>query len=157
MKIEWVGSKLPFGYKCLAKKALKATLVELEQSKRISICINIISPEEMQDLNKRTRGIDKVTDVLSFPSATISAFEKVQDVEEYENHGGGLFFIGDMAICMEEVQRQAIEYQETPRKVFARLVIHSVLHLLGFDHIEDSDHAVMEPIQNKILNTVIKK
>ena len=62
-----------------------------------------------------------------------------------------------MALCMSEVQRQATEYCESENKVLARLVIHSILHLLGFDHIEDKDYEIMKPVEDKILAKVVKK
>lgn len=151
MKVDFVGNRLPCALKCVVKKAFKYTLKELEQVKNLSICVNIVSPEEMQEINKNMRGIDKVTDVLSFPSFDISPFAKVPAVASSHN------FLGDMAICMQEVEKQMVEYNESKKKVLARLVIHSVLHMLGFDHINDEDFAVMEPVQNKILNKVIKK
>ncbi len=158
MKIEWVGRKLSFAQKAVVKKSIKATILELEQPKSIAVCVNIVSPEEMQEINKRTRNIDKVTDVLSFPSASLVPFEKISIVsdESRELVIKGCFFVGDMAICMEEVARQAQEYGESEKRVLARLVIHSMLHLLGFDHIKDEDFAVMEPVQNKILDKVAK-
>ena len=105
----------------------------------------------MKELNNNTRGIDKVTDVLSFPSFEISPFDKVPAVNSKN------IFLGDMAICMDEVRKQMEEYAESEKKVLARLVIHSTLHMLGFDHIKDEDFVVMEPVQNKILNRVVKK
>ena len=59
-------------------------------------------------------------------------------------------------LCLPVIFRQAEEYNESPKKVLARLAIHSTLHLLGFDHILDKDFEVMEPVQEKILKKVIK-
>ena len=151
MKIEFTGNKLSFAQKNIVKKAFKLTLKELEQIKELSICVNIVSPEEMQKINREQRNIDKVTDVLSFPSFVMAPYGKV------EPSCGRHVFIGDMAICMEEVSRQAVEYNESKNRVLARLVIHSTLHMLGFDHIRDEDYEVMEPVQNTILNKVCKK
>ena len=151
MKVEFTGKKLPLSLKCVVKKAFKHTLKELEQTNKLSICVNIVTPEEIREINKQTREIDKVTDVLSFPSFEISPFDKVTAVSSSNT------FLGDMAICMEEVEKQQEEYSESKKRVLARLVIHSVLHMLGFDHIKDEDYAVMEPVQNKILNRVVKK
>lgn len=159
MKIEWVGQKLSCKDKSVIKKSIKETILELEQPKNIIVCVNIVSPEEMQEINKRTRNIDKVTDVLSFPSASLVPFEKISIVSDESKEFAicGSFFVGDMAICMKEVERQQAEYEESKKRVLARLVIHSMLHLLGFDHIKDEDYIVMEPVQNKILDRVAKK
>ena len=151
MKVSFVGEKLSLKLKRVVKKAFKKTIKELEQVKNLAICLNMVSEDEIKKLNNDTRGVDKVTDVLSFPSFEISPFDKVQ------LNGGKNVFIGDIAICKNEVKRQMIEYNESEKRVFARLIIHSILHLLGFDHIKDEDYEVMEPVQNKILNIVVKK
>ena len=154
MKIEFIGKKLPCALKRVVKRAYKMTLLELEQVKKLSICVNIVSPDEMQEINKQTRNIDKVTDVLSFPSFDVSPFEKINEKVQFNSRN---IFLGDMAICMEEVYRQMEEYGESEKRVLARLVVHSTLHMLGFDHIKDDDYAQMEPIQNKILDRVVRK
>ena len=154
MKVEFVGEKLPCVLKRVVKRAFKMTIVELEQVKNLSICINIVSPEEIKELNRQTRNIDKVTDVLSFPSFEVSPFEKVESKVKVASKN---IFLGDMAICMDEVLSQMEEYNESEKRVFARLVVHSLLHMLGFDHIKDEDYNKMEPIQNKILDMVVKK
>jgi len=151
MKVEFTGNKLSYCLKCIVKRSFKETLKELEQVKNLSICVNIVSPEEIRQINKNMRNIDKVTDVLSFPSFDISPFDKVPAVNSK------YVFLGDMAICMEEVKKQMVEYNESEKRVLSRLVIHSVLHMLGFDHIKDEDNEIMEPIQDKILNKVVKK
>ena len=151
MKVEFIGGKLNCSLKRIVKKSFKYTLKELEQVNNLSICVNIVSPEEMQKINNQTRNIDKVTDVLSFPSFEISPFDKVPETASKN------IFLGDMAICMQEVQRQMKEYNESIKRVLARLVIHSTLHMLGFDHIKDEDYAVMEPVETKILNRVVKR
>ena len=153
MKVEFVGERLPCGLKRIVKRAFKYTLIELEQIKNLSICVNVVSPEEIQEINNQTRNIDKVTDVLSFPSFEVSPFEKVKAFDCSKKH----IHLGDMAICMPEVLRQMEEYNESEKRVLARLVIHSCLHMLGFDHIKDEDYAEMEPVQNKILDRVVKK
>lgn len=159
MRVEFTGKKLTCSLKLLVKKAVKLTLKELEQPKNICVCVNIVSPDEIRQINSTMRDIDKVTDVLSFPSSSMSAFDKIDttSASSFSNFYKGNVIIGDMAICMEEVARQSAEYNESIKRCLARLVIHSVLHLLGFDHIKDEDFAIMEPVQNKILNKVVKK
>ena len=159
MRVEFVGEKLGLFKKLLIKKAIRMTLLELEQISKVLVCVNIINADEMKELNNRTRGIDKVTDVLSFPSEKLVPFEKVSlFANKFSNLLiKGNLFLGDMALCMQEISRQAEEYGESQNKVLARLVIHSILHLLGFDHIEDKDFEVMKPIEDKILSKVIKK
>ena len=160
MKIYFTGIKLGFSSKRLIKKSIKAVLCELDEpQKHISVCVNVVSENEIRELNRDLRGIDKVTDVLSFPSSSISPFEKVvlSSPDSKFLTFKGRVTIGDMALCLPEIYRQASSYDESEKRVLARLVIHSSLHLLGFDHIKDEDFAVMQPLEEKILSKVIKK
>ena len=160
MKVYFTGIGLGCHEKHLIKKSIKAVLAELDEpQKYISVCVNVVSDNEIRELNKELRGVDKVTDVLSFPSAHITPFEKVvvtNDDAKFLTFKGKMT-IGDMALCLPEIYRQTVDYNESKDRVLARLVIHSTLHLLGFDHITDEDFAVMEPLQDKILARVVKK
>ena len=98
-------------------------------------------------MNSEFRNIDKVTDVLSFPSFEISAGEildlKNQDYLAFRQENG-FYHFGDMAICLKQTQRQAKEFGVTTQSEIKKLVIHSMLHLMGYDHIKDEDYAVMK-------------
>ncbi|MBE5755562.1 MAG: rRNA maturation RNase YbeY [Clostridiales bacterium] len=112
----------------------------------LEVAIDFVDENEIQRLNKEFREIDRVTDVLSFPSFGLVAGEKL-DVTSIEaqmsTSENGFIHFGDMAICLEQTERQAKEYGVTTEAEVKKLVIHSMLHLMGYDHIEDSDYEVM--------------
>ena len=106
-------------------------------------------------LNKEFRDIDRPTDVLSFP---MSEFPKPGDFtwlddggEDCFNPDTGELMLGDIVISAEKVLEQAKEYGHSVRREFCFLIVHSMLHLIGYDHIEDSDRVVMEGLQKQIL------
>lgn len=106
----------------------------LEQAE---VCIRIVSPEESRELNLTWRGQDKPTNVLSFP------FEAPPGIETY--------LIGDLAICAKVVAAEAEEQQKQLAAHWAHMVIHGVLHLIGFDHINDDDAEAMEALEVSLL------
>ena len=150
MKIEFTGDKVGYKLKNEIKKAVKLCLEHLKQEhKKIMLSISFVSEEEIKELNQRTRNIDKVTDVLSYPNFSLKPFETI-DLTDEINYMGKYIFLGDMAICLKRAGEQADEYQVTLNKEVIKLVIHSTLHLMGFDHIEDADYAVMNQEEEKI-------
>lgn len=150
MKIEFTGEKVCYKLKSQIKKAVKLSLDQLKQNhKKIMLSISFVSEEEIKELNNRTRNIDKVTDVLSFPNFNMKAFETI-DVLDENNYEGKYIFIGDMAICLVRANEQAKEFGHSLEKEVIKLVVHSTLHLMGFDHIEDSDYEVMNREEEKI-------
>ena len=92
--------------------------VEFETSKEVSVII--VNSEEIHEMNKQYRNIDRPTDVLSF--------------EEYEDD-----YLGEIFICEEKVYEQAKSYNHSNEREFAFLLTHGLLHLLGYDHIEKED------------------
>ena len=95
------------------------------------------------------REVDRATDVLSFPEFDLQPGELPGG--EDADPGTGLVPLGDMVISMEHVAAQAKEYGHSNRRELAYLVVHSVLHLLGYDHIEDDEAEVMEAREDAIL------
>lgn len=104
----------------------------------------IVSPEEIRELNNETRGIDRVTDVLSFPM--------LEDLDDAETDADGSVFLGSMVICKERAVEQAEEYGHSVEREAAFLAVHSVLHLLGYDHeTGEDDERKMFDKQERIL------
>ena len=105
--------------------------------------------------NKDYRGIDKETDVLSFPGvdypapADFSLAE--QDVHSYFNPESGEVLLGDIILCQDRIYAQAEEYGHSVLREFAFLIVHSVLHLLGYDHMEKDEESIMRMHQDKIM------
>lgn len=102
-----------------------------------SVSLLVTDNNEIRRLNRDFRGIDRETDVLSFPAG-----------EEYGNEEATL---GDIAISLPRAEAQAEEYGHSLERELAFLTVHGMLHLLGYDHIEAADEARMRQEQTKIL------
>ena len=109
------------------------------------ISISIVDNEEIHQINKQFRGIDRPTDVLSFPQLT---FEEGEIMDRNEK---GEVVLGDIIISLERAREQAEEYGHSVRREFAFLGAHSMLHLLGYDHMTPEEAAVMEAKQEEVL------
>jgi len=104
------------------------------------LTIRLVAEEESQQLNSEYRGKDKPTNVLSFP------FEAPPEVP--------LELLGDLIICAQVVQNEAVEQGKTPDAHWAHMVVHGCLHLLGYDHIKDDEAEIMENLERQILATL---
>jgi probable rRNA maturation factor len=102
------------------------------------VCIRFVAEEESQSLNTTYRGKDKPTNVLSFPAEI--------DLPELETR-----VLGDIVICAPVVEREAIEQSKSLCDHFAHMVVHGMLHLYGYDHVDLSEADVMEGIEREIL------
>ena len=111
--------------------------------------------EGIRELNREYRGIDRETDVLSFPNVDFSregVFELDEDREaDYFDPDTGELILGDIMISVDKVFEQAENFGHSARREFAFLVAHSMLHLCGYDHMEDGERLVMEEKQEAIL------
>lgn len=118
----------------------------------LSAEVVIVDEEEIRRLNREIRSIDKVTDVLSFPSLDgikgIKILKKNYPADHDEN--GGLF-IGSIALCQKRAKEQAEEYGHSYERELYYLVTHGLLHLLGYDHIEEGDRAEMRAKEENVL------
>ncbi|MFP1915464.1 rRNA maturation RNase YbeY [Lonsdalea quercina] len=101
------------------------------------VTIRIVDEAESHELNHTYRGKDKPTNVLSFP------FEAPPEVE--------LPLLGDLIICRQVVEQEAAEQEKTLEEHWAHMVVHGCLHLLGYDHIEDSEAEEMESLETEIM------
>ena len=104
------------------------------------ITISVVDDEEIHRMNREYRGVDRPTDVLSFPAAEGDAFPAIPDA-----------FLGDIAISLPRAEAQAEEYGHSLLRELSFLAVHGTLHLLGYDHMTDEDRAEMFARQNEIL------
>ena len=104
------------------------------------VSVRVVSATEMQQLNSEFREQDKPTNVLSFPAGDIEGLPPDADVP-----------LGDIVVCAEVVRSEAKEQGKTAQAHWAHMVVHGTLHLLGFDHENDSDAARMEGLEIQIL------
>ena len=120
---------------------------ELENldDERCEISVTFVDMEEIHELNKLHRGVDKPTDVLSFPQ-----FEDVCEEAPEE----GEICLGDVVICREKAAEQAEEFGHSFEREILYLFVHSVLHLLGYDHMEEGEMKVMRAREEKIMEHI---
>lgn len=116
-----------------ADKALKGRKEEAE------LTIRIVESDESQSLNHQYRGKDKPTNVLSFP------FEAPENLPDFP-------LIGDLIVCATVVEQEAKEQGKPLNNHWAHMIIHGILHLLGYDHIEEEDAEEMESLEINILS-----
>ena len=131
------------------KSVCEAVLAEEECDFDAEISLTLTDDESIREINREHRGIDKPTDVLSFPMLEFDG--DCYDVEEEPD--SGLVVLGDIVISMERAAAQAEEYGHSLKRETAFLTAHSMLHLLGYDHVDDEEgERVMREKQDKILN-----
>ncbi|MBP3619982.1 MAG: rRNA maturation RNase YbeY [Clostridia bacterium] len=124
-----------------------------EDFSEVNVSINFVEAEEIRQLNKKFRDIDRATDVLSFPNLEKSPNQKLQEFEEERNFDDNLLFLGDIVICKEVAVAQAKEFGHSQKREVCFLALHGLLHLLGYDHIEKADEKIMQEVANKILDS----
>lgn len=122
--------------------AQAARLLKLKANLEFSILL--VGDGRIRSLNKQYRHKDKITDVLSFSQQEGPAMVAPS----------GQCNLGDIVVSWPQVKRQAVKYSVTPEKELAFLIIHGLLHLLGYDDKTQSQYDKMEKIQNKILASV---
>lgn len=129
--------------KILIRSIIRTCINQTLRAEKITIpCeINVLVTDDagIQTINKASRNIDKPTDVLSFPMFNLTAGAPPQDWSEYIDPGTGLCPLGDMCISLERAVAQAKEYGHSSRREVGYLTIHSMLHLLGYDHMDEGE------------------
>ncbi len=111
--------------------------------------------EEIRRLNRETRGVDKVTDVLSYPSLEGIKDKPIAGAEHpYEIDEEGRLLIGSIVICEKRAREQAEEYGHSYDRELHYLLIHGVMHCLGYDHITDEDRAQMREREELVLQKI---
>lgn len=117
------------------RKAIRAALAAEGVDFPCEVDVLVTGDEEIRRLNREARQVDKSTDVLSFPAFDLTPGELPGP--EDADPGTGLVPLGDMMISLEHVRAQAKEYGHSNRRELGYLVVHSVLHLLGYDHLDE--------------------
>lgn len=115
--------------------------LEVMDAKESIFTIIFVTKEEIHELNKQYRGVDRVTDVISF------ALEDVNDVSLSD-----IRVLGDIYICIDRMKEQAIEYNHSETRELSFLTVHGLLHLLGYDHQTKEEEEIMFNLQRKILS-----
>ena len=145
-------------YKKLAKKVALQVLEIMGQPDHLEVAIEFVGEPEIQRLNREIRNVDKVTDVLSFPATELKAGEILDKSSEevlFLMTDDAYVHFGDMALCFKQCKRQAKEYGVSVKSEIKKLVIHSMLHLMGYDHIKDSDYEVMNQKEKELDEKIV--
>lgn len=120
------------------------------------ISVTIVDNKQIREMNRDYREIDAVTDVLSFPLIEFEVpgqFDPIieDSAEDYFNLDTGELMLGDIVLSMEKAITQADEYGHSVPREIGFLLVHSMLHLLGFDHMEEEEEVIMNQLQEEIL------
>ena len=135
--------KLPFDCQALAREVINGALEYIHCPYEVQVNLLLTMNDEIHEMNRDFRNIDRATDVLSFP---MIEYEEpgdfsVIDEESAEafNPESGELMLGDIVISKEKVLSQAEEYGHLPKREYAFLIAHSMLHLFGYDHMVDEE------------------
>ncbi len=146
---------LPVYYGYIINDVIKGTLEYLNCPYECEVSVIITDNHGIQEINSAERNIDAPTDVLSFPMLD---FDKPNDLSYVEKYPQDYFnpeteelLLGDIVVSFEKVNSQAEEYGHSDKRELAFLIAHSMLHLFGYDHINDDERLIMEEIQSDIL------
>lgn len=139
-------------------KVIVLCLEKEEVPYEAEISLTVVEKEEIQRINKEYREIDKVTDVLSFPQVEPSG-QGIIEWEELDkmdnmNLDTNQLILGDIILCSERAQEQAKQYGHSLQREICFLVAHSMLHLLGYDHMNEADEKQMIEKQEAILQAL---
>lgn len=148
-----VTEELVFQLESTIKFALKEEEVDIP----CEISLLFVDNEEIREINNETRNIDRATDVLSFPMLDFEDKKVFKDI--YKNYefdetfmDGEELVLGDIVLSLEKALEQSEEFNHSFEREASYLVVHSVLHLLGYDHMEDEEKKVMRNREEEILN-----
>ncbi|MBM6750613.1 rRNA maturation RNase YbeY [Mediterraneibacter glycyrrhizinilyticus] len=152
------GTALPFDVEETARLVVEAAL-ELENCPyEAEVNLLLTTDEEIHRMNMEFRQIDRPTDVLSFPMIeyeTPGDFSGIrEESDDLFDPESGELLLGDIVISKDKVMFQAEQYGHSPRREYAFLIAHSMLHLFGYDHMEDDERRIMEERQRRIMEKV---
>ena len=149
--------KLEFDFEETAKLVIEEAMDYEKCPYECEINLLLTTNDAIHEMNNNFRGIDRATDVLSFPMLdynTPADFLHVEDDDSNFNPESGELVLGDIVISKDKVYEQAEAYGHSPKREYAFLIAHSMLHLFGYDHMVDDERIVMEEKQKKILENL---
>lgn len=120
---------------------------------KVSVCISKESKEGIKKLNNEYRGIDKSTDVLSFPIFEKKELESISKQKD-KNKSIKELELGDIILCMEVIEKQSVEYETGLVRETLYMITHGMCHLMGYDHIDADDKVIMRALEKKILGSI---
>ncbi len=151
LKLECLDKKLNL------RKVARAIYKVLGQKAYFKAEIVFQDGEHMQFLNKTTRGIDSITDVLSYPSMEGIRGKILTPVECKTELEGRYIFLGSIVLCEEKIREQAEEYGHSEKREREYLVVHGLLHLFDYDHLNDVDKKEMREKEKQVMKILYPK
>lgn len=148
---------LPVDCEGIAKKVIDTVLDYLKCPYETEVNLLLTTDEDIREMNEMYRKIDHATDVLSFPMLEYrepADFESAIQSEDSFNPDSGELMLGDIVISKDHVLKQAKSFGHSVKREYAFLIAHSMLHLCGYDHIEDGDRILMEKKQKSVMKRV---
>ena len=146
---------LNLDYEDIITKVVNKSLDLEDCPYEVELNIILTDNEEIRQINKEYRNIDSATDVLSFPLVDYDSpadFSKLEEnADSYFHPESGELLLGDIIISVEKVMEQAEEFGHTFERELAFLTAHSMMHLFGYDHMEEEERIVMEVRQENVL------
>ncbi|MCQ2513063.1 MAG: rRNA maturation RNase YbeY [Lachnospiraceae bacterium] len=146
-------SRVVFDFKSVdstVKKAIKAVFQDKNLPEELDVNVLITTSKSIRTINWENRNVDSVTDVLSFPYYDYEEpgvfLEEI--LEDEEN------ILGDIIICASKIKEQAKKYGHSQKRELAFLIVHSMLHLIGYDHMEEKDAELMQAEERRIMEII---
>ena len=136
--------KIPTGIRLLMRRCCHAVLAMEGFEGSAQVDISLVDDEEIRTINREHRKVDAITDVLSFPLGENGKYD--------QDPVSGAYMLGDIVISVDHVREQAKEYGHSEKREYAFLIVHSMLHLFGYDHMEPEEAQEMQEHQRKILD-----
>lgn len=146
-----------FEHKKLAEEVIRTALKIEQFPYEVEVNLLLVSLDEIHNINREQRQIDCPTDVLSFPMIAYDSpgnFSNIEKDQDNFNPDSGEALLGDIVLCVDKVKEQAKQFGHNEKREYAFLILHSVLHLLGYDHMEPEEAKQMEEKQNYILDSM---
>ena len=150
--------KLDFDYETLLERVIRQAADQEKCPYEFEVNVTFTDNDSIREINREFRELDVPTDVLSFPMvdypapADFSVLEDDENAVEYFHPETGELILGDIVISVERARMQAEEYGHSLKREICFLTAHSMLHLFGYDHIDEVERKQMEDLQEQILN-----
>ena len=139
------------GRKFKLSPVAKAVYKVLGQKDDLKAEIVQVSAQEIRSLNNETRGVDKVTDVLSYPTLDGVCGKVLYKKDFPTDVDDNALFIGSIVVCLDKIREQAMEIGHSEERERTYLIIHGLLHLFGYDHMEENDKKLMREKEKAVL------
>jgi len=153
-----IDAKFDFDYEKIAISVCEEVLRQENCPFDCEINITITDNNDIHEINKETRNIDKPTDVLSFPNLFFdepAAFDiPDNEISDYIDPENNLIILGDIVLSYDKILEQSKEYNHSVIREYAFLIAHSMLHLSGYDHMVKEEAEVMEERQRMVMSTL---